>query len=360
MAASVRPVVLFGYLGGRNLGDDAMLRGFFDAAKPAGRRYVVLAREPAAVEIPDGIDAEVRPAKLGSAWRAILGSGGLVRIGGTSFHDEYDDAFARSMLVKYLKLTALFLLPALLGKPVAAIGVGFGVVRHRSTRFLASLAMRVCSTIIVRDPESLAFASGMASKARLGVDLAFLSERPDVVATPGTLGISLLDLAPYGYKGNDQDRFWCDTALAALNQVGSNGKILLFIFKDNDAESDRPVAKRLRDALTQRGYEVSIVGNSGGLDQVRRRIAECEVFLATRYHAAVIAGQSGARLLIVPYNAKLNHYAADMQIPPRSIVAMSDASVGEPVATQPRPSADFATRMELTRNSVLSFLGGIR
>lgn len=355
-SASRPPIVLFGYLGGRNLGDDAMLAGFFEAARPAGRRYIVLARDPAAVQVPEGVIAEIRPASFRSAIDAILRADGIARIGGTSFHDEYGDEFARGMLAKYIKLAALFIVPKLLGKRVGAFGIGFGTMRRTGTRLLARLAMSACSWLVVRDPQSLGTAQNLSTRAELGVDLAFLLPPVKSKVTARSIGLSVLDLAPYGHAEGEQDAFWLRVAHRAIGAETGPREVMLFAFKDNENESDRPVAERLAAALVAEGHRVKLFGYGDGLEAVRGAIANCEVFVATRYHSAVLAGQAGCRLLIVPYNEKLRHYAQDMQLPGDAIIEL-DGEKGSIAAPElADASADFLGRSDRTRRAVLAFL----
>lgn len=316
--------VLFGYLGGRNLGDDAMLEGFLHTAD-SDAEFIILCRETAAVSLISNRRVVLQKASLSSALKAMLRADGVIRVGGTSFHDEYVGAAARGMVSKYVRLAGLFLFPRLLGKRVAAIGIGAGRIDKASTRLLARIAMGACQVIVARDHESTVALRRLTNPRKVieGVDLALLMPRASAAedARP-VLGVSVLDLSPY-LEGDVGPRFWADLVDHWIERHDP-AEIRIFSFKDNENESDMPVARALAEHISGRGLATKIMTHRDGLRAVRDAIGGCSLFLASRYHSAVLAAAANVPIVIVPYNEKLRMFAADIGAPSDATIEIVD------------------------------------
>ena len=357
MSSPTRTATLFGYLGGRNLGDDAMLAGLL-SAMPAGWTSIILAREPSAVVLPAGVRAEVREAGALAALSAFARSSAVVRVGGTSFHDEYGGADRRRMAVNYLKLALLFLAARLMGRRVGAFGIGAGRMTSRWTRLCARIAYRSCRAVVARDPASAVAIAGLGvHRIATGVDLAFLQPRSAAVPSePPMISVSLLDLRPYlGVDPEAQLPFWTALVRAAASKVAAR-RLCLLAFKDNDVESDLPLAKSLSTALEAEFDEILILGHGDGLERVSDVIGGSALVVATRYHAAVFAALAGRPTVIVPYNDKLRHLAADLGVEPADLttpMAELPGSLQAPILAVAR--GVLAERTAATRSAITRF-----
>jgi polysaccharide pyruvyl transferase WcaK-like protein len=181
-----------------------------------------------------------------------------------------------------------------------------------------------------------------------------VSVRPDVA------GISVLDLEPY-FGDRTRPGFWRALADAVLARGGVS-ELRLFAFKDNEVESDVPAARALAAELEQAGVKATVYGYEDGLEPVRKAIAECGLFVATRYHSAVFAAQTGVNTVIVPYNRKLAHFAAEFGAEDAVLDIERWYVHGEIGPLRPqvvdvgaRPNTQ--RKLEATRGAVAGFLG---
>ena len=344
-----RPIVLFGYLGGGNLGDDLMLDGMLEVLRASSRPITILARDPQAVRLPAGVTADIRPAGAGAALRAVTSRADVVRVGGTSFHDEYA---TKNMTGRYLKLAALYVLPRLSGGRSFAFGIGAGRMEYRVTKQLAAASMSACKTVFTRDPASSQTLRALVPRADIqtGVDLAFLKPGSAVQRDASILGLSVLDLEPYGDVPGGQDQFWSALVRAALKAAGDIRTVRLFVFKHNEAESDRPVSERLAEELRASGLEAEIHDQTQDRNTVLKAFAQCGHVVATRYHAGILAAMNGAPMLLVRYNDKLARLADDFSIAQTDVVTPWQAAPEAVRFTLPEPSTDFVERKaQMTR-----------
>lgn len=352
-----RPIVLFGYLGGGNLGDDLMLDGMLDVLRDTRRPITILARDPKAVRLPQAITAEIRPAAARAALRAVTSGADVVRVGGTSFHDEYA---SKNMTGRYLKLAALYILPRLSGGRSFAFGIGAGRMERWITKRLAALSMSACKTVFTRDPASTDTLTTLAPKADIhtGVDLAFLKPASAIARDASILGMSILDLEPYGEVPDGQEAFWNALADAALKAAGDVRTVRLFVFKHNEAESDRPVSERLAERLRARGMEAEIFDQTQDRDRVLEAFAQCGHVVATRYHAGILAAMNGAPILLVRYNDKLARLADDFSIARSDVISPWQVAPESVQFTAPEPSADFVERKTKMADALRQALTG--
>src|SRR5690606_10000284 len=164
-ASSLR-ILLSGYYGLGNLGDEAILAGLAGALRERGHAPLVLSGDPAATEAEHGLLARHRTrgllGALASADVVVSGGGGLLQ----------DKTSARS-LSYYLWIVRL---ARWFGRPVAVYGQSFGPLspagRARVQRELRGVPL------FLRDQQSLRLAADLGLDASLVGDAALLLERP--------------------------------------------------------------------------------------------------------------------------------------------------------------------------------------
>jgi polysaccharide pyruvyl transferase CsaB len=174
------PVVIAGYYGFGNLGDEAILGAILHQlqADPS-RRVVVISGDPRRTTKEHGVESrdllafdEILPL-LAQASLLVIGGGGLLQ---NAFNVD-----ARDLLEQFTKpqgglmhFVLLALLARAAGCRVMTWCVGIDpVFREELAVDAAHLLLRLCDRAVVRDPESLAFCEGWRSvrgKIALGAD----------------------------------------------------------------------------------------------------------------------------------------------------------------------------------------------
>ncbi|HEX5324797.1 MAG TPA: polysaccharide pyruvyl transferase CsaB, partial [Capsulimonadaceae bacterium] len=146
----MKRIVLSGYYGFQNAGDEAVLAGLImalRAARPENELEITaLSIDPARTKLEHGINALHRY-RTGQVLRAI-GRADLVLSGGGSL---LQDSTSAHSIFYYL---AIIRLAQMMGKKTMFIAQGIGpLIRKRSRKLTASVANR-CSAITVRDNAS--------------------------------------------------------------------------------------------------------------------------------------------------------------------------------------------------------------
>ena len=168
-------MVIGGYYGFKNTGDEAILRAIAQELRARGHTPLALSARPRETRAFHSIPAAQRWNPFSVAWnlrragRFLLGGGGLLQDRTSSHSLDY-----------YLGLLRL---AKWLGKPAAGFNLSIGPLSPRGE---AKVARAFANTpLIVRDQRSLFYAERLGLKAQLGADPALLLEAPKVAKEPG-------------------------------------------------------------------------------------------------------------------------------------------------------------------------------
>jgi len=299
-APSQAPVLLCGYYGEHNLGDDALLEVLLQQL-PAGARALVTARDCQQVRQRFGV-ATVDRRRLAAVLRALSGCRALVLGGGSLLQDS-------TSFNSLLYYAALILAARWQGKPVLLWGQGLGPLRRRRSRALVRTLLPLVTRVCWRDPGSAQLA------ARLG--------RPDGHA-PDPVWAS----AAVQWRGRGGPLVVCWRPTPLL--LGQAWQPYLEALGRLAAQADREVIwlplhrGQDSDLLTQL-QEQGLVGE--GLRRRSRQVealtpreakavfATAGLVIAMRLHGLILAAVSGAPCAALSYDPKVQAAASALGCP---------------------------------------------
>lgn len=325
MTSEIRPLRLFllGFYGRGNFGDDLMCRSAATALSASTRRISIAAASPRAFTDLAAQGIEITPRTPISVIRGIWRTDIVIQAGGTIFHDSYRGKAYWRYLVNLLLWLVLFAYARLLGKRVLVIGAGIGPLRTRAAQKLVKAALSLAAFLTVRDRPSreAAEALGLRTGVAEGADLAFLGMPTEFRRAQQIIGVSACDLSRFGSTG-DPVSFWRELAKALSSYCRDRKlKVRLFaLYADGSAIDDRRTIESLARHLDEAVVLDSHVYADDPADTLSR-IAECDAFIATRYHAAVAALIARRPIAVIPYNRKVVDLAAQVAVPPSHIIA---------------------------------------
>ena len=154
-------MLLCGYYGEHNLGDDALLTALLRQLPPQ-LTPLVTAHDQAEVRGRFGV-ATVDRRSPRAVLAALAGCGALVFGGGSLLQDATS---FRSLLY----YAALIASARLRGKPVLLWGQGLGPLKRRRSRALVRALLPLAQGITWRDPESAQLAQRLGRRAPVGSD----------------------------------------------------------------------------------------------------------------------------------------------------------------------------------------------
>lgn len=173
-------VLVSGYYGFGNLGDEALLSGLIGALVSRGHEPVVLSGDPAATEAMHGVEARHRARGL---LGAILDTSALVSGGGGLLQDGTSLRSLRYYL-------GVIRLARLGGRPVVIYGQSLGPLSEGGRARVAAVLRGV--PLLLRDEPSLALAASLGLEARLVADPALLLLVPGTKAAAGPRPVVLV------------------------------------------------------------------------------------------------------------------------------------------------------------------------
>lgn len=293
-------LLLAGYFGCGNLGDDALLLAFTGAVK--GHSFQVLAASPELMMRRYGLPG-VQRKDMGAVGQAVESCDALVFPGGSIFQDVTSTASA----LYYAKLVGM---AKKRGKKVVLLGQGVGPLGSFFGKRAAAGAFAAADAVVVRDPESERALRSLGHQGRVEVaaDMAWLlppqGKSGDAfgVAASKTVGIAP---RPWG-KGSATAEVFAETA-RALSQRG-----YMPVFIEMDQGSDGPLLSEIGKRLGGKAPEIKNLENPR---TVQQRMARMDAVIAMRLHAGILAALEGVPTYLVSYDPKVTALAPALGLP---------------------------------------------
>ncbi len=329
---SPRKILVAGYYGYGNLGDEAILASVLANVRRLrpDSRFTVLSGDPESTARRHQVaaffleDFECRVKAVRESDLVILGGGGL-------FQDHWP-VDVRTLFSSAARGLALYaeipLLAAMFGRPCALYAVGIGPLSSPTGRWLTRVACSVASVVTVRDGPSrrLLEESGLRGEEGMAWPLVTADPAFSLVGTHGAEADRWLDrlgvpngrpligvnVRPWDRKC-DPAR-WQEACARALDAIvtESGAHVLFLPFQDRGAHADdvqaaRAVVRRMR---TQGQAWVSPVVRDPSL--ARGLLARCQKALVMRYHAALFGLQAGVPVVALAYDPKVEALMAQV------------------------------------------------
>lgn len=301
-------VVISGYYGFGNAGDEAMLAAIIQGLRRHGDfEFVVLSNAPALTASQHGVRA-IRRTAVAAIWKAVASADALVSGGGSLLQDV-----TSPFTVPYY--LGLIQLARLLGRRVVIYGQGIGPIRGALARRLTRIVLDGCDLITVRDEAS------RRELERLGVsrppvivtaDPVLALERPGPSGTAGA-GTSPGDPLPAGegpmvgifpreWRGRED--YKAVLAKAADHLAGRSGARIILV------PMQHPEDERVCDEIRRLMREPATVlqGRHGVEDLMGSVFPALGLVIGMRLHALIFAALCGTPMVGLSYDPKIDAF----------------------------------------------------
>lgn len=297
-------LLLAGYFGAGNIGDDSILLGFLELLAGQGFEVTVMSGNPEETHRYYGVPAI--PRKDMKAFNAAIEShDALVFPGGSIFQDASSakSALFYSNLVRTAKKSK---------KKVILLGQGIGPLTTFFGKTAASKALGMCDAIAVRDSASISAlkALGVRQMPRLCGDMAFLLPPPrdgQDAATYQVGNMRSVGLAPRPL-GKQKEMIKLFGDLSRLLFQANYLPVLVEMDREEDGQL-------IYDIEKSQGGKVPSIRKVPTPMQMQQRIARMDALLAMRLHAGVLAATVGVPSCMVSYDPKVTAFAKQMDLP---------------------------------------------
>jgi polysaccharide pyruvyl transferase WcaK-like protein len=247
--------------------------------------------------------------------KALLHTDYLIQGGGTIFHDSYRFSRLWSYWISLSAWVFLFACARLMGAKVMVLGSGIGPARFLPTRLLIWAILKLSSIISVRDAPSAETARAIVKRnIKQGFDLAALEPLPARQAKSQDtyrIGLSICDLDPF-LESADSGPYWSSLA-TGISEIAKSRPLevtFLSLFSSGERNDDaisREMAKSFHN-LSATKFEKY----TGSLEDITIPLANCDLVIATKFHAAVAAYLACRQLVVIAYNRKVSDFAVEI------------------------------------------------
>ena len=299
----MKNLLLAGYLGAGNLGDDAVMLGLVHGLGGAGYSVSVLSGRPEETHRLYGFPAYARREKK-SIEEAIGKCDALVFPGGSVFQDASSPLSPTyyAGLVETAKKA---------GKKVVLVGQGVGPLNGFIGKSASRKALNLADGITVRDPQSLQALKelGVTKPARVAADSAFLLPVPRLSDEGGygAAGMRSVVLAPRPHKAKGVDVVGLFAELCKMLYKSGVMPTLLPM----DREEDVPLV----DAISRaQGGKVPDLRKVATPMEVQQRLARMDAVLAMRLHAGILAATVNVPPLMIAYDPKVAAFSRSLDL----------------------------------------------
>ncbi|MCU0315625.1 MAG: polysaccharide pyruvyl transferase CsaB [Fimbriimonadaceae bacterium] len=289
-------LVLAGYFGAGNLGDDAILMGFANAIETRGHGFQVIAKSPELLMRNLGIRGLLR-SDLGEIREALQSSDALVFPGGSIFQD----VTSVKSVAYYANLVAM---AKKANKKVILLGQGVGPLNRWLGKRFAVRAFNSADAIAVRDPGSAQTLKslGVRVNPRLTGDLAYLLPKPPPATNTAGFGVAGMKTIAVNARpfGNDKGRGVVTLFSGLVRKLYAANYVPVML--EMDAAEDRPIIEAISK---ENGGKVPEIKGLTSPRQLQERIARVEAVIAMRLHAGILATTVGIPPYMVSYDPKV-------------------------------------------------------
>lgn len=298
-----KKVVISGYYGADNFGDESILETLIQRLKKAEADITVFSTNPEKTAKTHNVKA-VKSFAIGKVIKTIAKSDVLISGGGSLLQD------VTSVKSLFYYLFVIFV-AQFLKKDVIIFAQGIGPISNKTGEFFAKKLLKKCRWVSVRDEKSLFLLRGWGVKTELVCDPLYDLELTG--ANPeNRVGIQLRSFKTLTEK----------LLITLANRVAidfPDKEIEIYSLQDSN---DLEVCKHFESLLLAVNPNLKTNVISGKTPkEIIKLMANLEYLIAMRFHAILIALKYGVKTLAINYDYKVENIANDAKIPMLSMLA---------------------------------------
>lgn len=291
-------LLLGGYFGCGNIGDDAILMGFVAGTQGMGHEMRVMAGSPERLMRNYGLQAIDRTDfKVIDA--ALEQADALVFPGGSLFQDVTS---VRSVLY-YEKLVKM---AKAAKKRVLLLGQGVGPLTKFFGKNAARNAFNQADLLCVRDPASVNALRelGVKRTAIATADMAFLLPRPELTESSQDFSVGGMRTVGINCRPWGNNKEMVDTFAAFVRLLFEKGLVPMMI--PQDTVEDQAIVDQISKACNGKVPELRGLTTAR---QLQERIMRMDAVVSMRLHTGILATTVGVPSLMVSYDPKVTAFA---------------------------------------------------
>ncbi|MET1171892.1 polysaccharide pyruvyl transferase CsaB [Paenibacillus amylolyticus] len=329
MVTTSQKLVISGYYGFRNSGDEAVLKSILTALEEESQRSnitiepIVLSGDPESTTAMYGVRS-VHRMKLKEVREALKESDGLISGGGSLLQD----ATGLKSIPYYLGVIKL---AQWLKKPTFIYAQGIGPVNRKIFNPMIKSVFKACTYVSVRDEQSADYLRGLGlqwnqihvvpdpvmglplpetnSKAVAGATSADAVNQANRVE-PSTGGHTKLPVIGVSVRFWESDRKELTAIAAGLKKLCSKRAVHLRFLPFHlpvDEQASRFLMEMLGD-VTSKGSEISITEDLTDPQLMLEEVSKCDLVIGMRLHSLIYAASQYVPPVGISYDPKIDQF----------------------------------------------------
>lgn len=292
-----KKVVISGYYGSDNFGDETILKVLIDKLKEEKADITVLSLNPEKTKALHKVNA-IKSFDLPKVITTILKSDVLISGGGSLLQD----ATSVKSLFYYLFVISI---AEFFNKKVMIFAQGIGPINNKIGEFWCKKLLKKASCVTVRDDKSLFLLRGWGINAEKVVDPLFALNLAGSTPTE-TVGIQLR-----AFKGLSET--FLQKLAQSVEQNFYSKKIQIFSFQDT---LDKDVCIHFEGMLKSLNpnLQTEVIYNKTP-EQLIELMRSLKYMIAMRFHACLVCAKYGIKTLALSYDYKVERLAEDLKLP---------------------------------------------
>ncbi len=290
-------LVISGYYGFKNFGDEAILSVLTEHLKSLGANVTVITSNPAYTSQKDNVET-VKTFDIKNIIRVLKNSDALISGGGSLLQDV-------TSLKSLMYYAFIIFLALIFKKKVLIFAQGIGPLNSKLSQFIVKNLLKQAAFISVRDEKSLELLADAGISAKLVCDPIFSVEIPE---TPKEKKL-VVQLRSFPTLN---DEFLNELA-QNINKNFSDKKIEILSLQDS---LDKDVCEKFNNILKNLNPNIITSVKTGLLPQeIINTIANAEYLIGMRFHALLIGLRAGTKTLAINYDIKVENLAKSFDLP---------------------------------------------
>lgn len=298
-------VVISGYYGFDNIGDEAVLQSIIGAVKEQIKdvHIVVLSNSPQKTKALYGVES-VNRWKLKEVAEVIKGSSLLISGGGSLLQD----VTSNKTIPYYLGIIKI---AQLYKKPVVLYSQGVGPVNKGFNRLLIRAVCNKVNHIFVREEGSKRLLEEMKVKAPITVAIdpvlgikpkeVVMSKVREKVQEDKTVGV-------YVRPWNNMEQIAEELAPVLDHMSGLGYSVYMIpMYYNEDMEAAEMVASKVK-------VPVKVIDRELTIDEAVAYTAEFDMIIGMRLHSLIMAGAVGTPMIALSYDPKVRGFMKEMKL----------------------------------------------
>jgi polysaccharide pyruvyl transferase CsaB len=303
-----KSVLISGYYGFENFGDDLILQVLVNQLKAFGVIPIVLSENPALTTKNYDV-ACIQRGELHYIWKALKDCDAFISGGGGLFQDI-------TGLGSPIFYGGMIEMASWYNLPIAFFGQGIGPLRSFVGLMMLKRSIKHAELVVVRDIKSLALLQQtIDTKAELMSDPVWAWEPSETLKKSPRKGVAV-SLRPWSHLQNGEITLLAD-CLAQLRDIRTIGVNLI----DCQAGTDIVPLSKLEQLLKAREIPCRWFSELN----CAQGIAQSEALIGMRYHSILIAAQLGVPVMAMSYDPKVQLLATQLKIIDFPVVRFQEA-----------------------------------